>query len=208
MTLTSDGKPLGPNSSHTFIDTWRMVEKMVGPTCRSIGVSNFTQKTLDALLATSHIVPAVNQVELHALNPNLKLVPYCKEKGIHVTSWSTMGGSGSAKNEVVSNEIFVNLSQKYDVSVGVISLSWVVQRGISVIPKSSSTARLEQNIRLVKLGDNDMEVMNEAHKHIGMTRLANASDELNRVDEMGITKILGWTNAEIGWEDEKGTWLL
>jgi glycerol 2-dehydrogenase (NADP+) len=87
MTLTPEGKPLGPTSVYTFIDTWQKMEKMVGASCRSIGVSNFTQKTLDALLPTCKIVPAVNQVELHALNPNLKLVPFCKEKGIHVTSW-------------------------------------------------------------------------------------------------------------------------
>jgi glycerol 2-dehydrogenase (NADP+) len=119
-----------------------------------------------------------------------------------------MGGSGSARNEVISNEIFVSLSRKYKVSVGVISLSWAVQRGISVIPKSSSIARLEQNIRLVKLADEDMEIMNEAHKQIGRTRLANVSDELNIAEEAGITKILGWTNAEIGWEDVHGNWLL
>lgn len=119
-----------------------------------------------------------------------------------------MGGSGSAKNEVISNEIFINLSKKYEVSVGVISLSWAVQRGISVIPKSSSITRLEQNIRLVELEDEDMEIMNKAHKDIGRTRLANASDELNLVDEKGITNILGWTNSEIGWEDVHGTWLL
>jgi glycerol 2-dehydrogenase (NADP+) len=119
-----------------------------------------------------------------------------------------MGGSGSARNEVISNDIFVGLSHKYKVSVAVISLSWVVQRGISVIPKSSTTARLEQNIRLVELADEDMEIMNEAHKNIGTTRLANVSDELNKVDEAGVKKILGWTNAEIGWEDVHGTWLL
>jgi glycerol 2-dehydrogenase (NADP+) len=88
MTLTPEGKPEGPNSDHTYVDTWQRLEKLLSDgRCRSIGVSNFTQKTLEKLLATCKVVPAVNQVELHVMNPNLKLVPYCEAKGIHVTSW-------------------------------------------------------------------------------------------------------------------------
>ncbi len=83
----SDGKPMGVDEFPTYIDTWKQMEKLVGPQCRSIGVSNFSQKTLDALLESATVVPAINQVELHALNPNLKLVPYCQSKGIHVMSW-------------------------------------------------------------------------------------------------------------------------
>lgn len=82
-----DRKPLRPHESPTFVETWKMMEPLVGPSCRAIGVSNFSQKTLDTLLAAARIVPAVNQVELHALNPNHKLVPYCKSNGIHVMSW-------------------------------------------------------------------------------------------------------------------------
>lgn len=73
--------------SPTFVETWEKMEALVGPKCRAIGVSNFTQTTLTELLQTAKIVPAINQVELHAFNPNLKLVPWCAAKGIHVTSW-------------------------------------------------------------------------------------------------------------------------
>lgn len=84
---TPDGKNLGINESPTFVETWKLMEKLVGPRCKAIGVSNFTQKTLDELLAAATIVPVVNQVELHAFNPNLRLVPYCHEKSIRVMSW-------------------------------------------------------------------------------------------------------------------------
>lgn len=84
---TPDRKPLRPHESPTFVETWKMMEPLVGPKCRAIGVSNFSQKTLDTLLAAAKIVPAVNQVELHALNPNHKLIRYCKLNGIHVMSW-------------------------------------------------------------------------------------------------------------------------
>lgn len=80
-------KHLRKDQSPTFVETWKMMEKLIGPQCRTIGVSNFTQKTLNELLPQCEIVPAVNQVELHAFNPNPQLVPYCVSKGIHVMSW-------------------------------------------------------------------------------------------------------------------------
>lgn len=84
----ADGKTsLRPGESPTFVETWKRMEPLVGPTCRGIGVSNFTQKTLDAILEVATVVPVVNQVECHPLNPNLKLVPYCESKGIHVMGW-------------------------------------------------------------------------------------------------------------------------
>ena len=85
--ISPEGRPVRIHEAPTFVDTWKKMEALVGPKCRSIGVSNFTQKTLDVLLASASIVPAVNQIELHALNPNLKLVPYCESKGIHVMAW-------------------------------------------------------------------------------------------------------------------------
>lgn len=84
---TPDGRPLRIDEAPTFVETWKMMERLVGDRCRAIGVSNFTQKTLDVLLSEAEMVPVVNQVELHAFNPNLKLVPYCQEKGIQVMSW-------------------------------------------------------------------------------------------------------------------------
>lgn len=87
--MSSDGKRthLRPDQSPTYVETWRAMEGLVGPRCRSIGVSNFTQKTLGTLLETAAVVPAINQIECHALNPCLKLVPYCQSKGIHVVGW-------------------------------------------------------------------------------------------------------------------------
>lgn len=75
------------DESPTFVETWKKMESLVSDKCRAIGVSNFTQKTLEVLLRDATVVPAVNQVELHAFNPNHRLVPYCESKGIQVISW-------------------------------------------------------------------------------------------------------------------------
>lgn len=86
-TPAPEKRPLRKHEAPTIVDTWKMMETLVGPRCRAIGVSNFTQKTLEEILAEATVVPAVNQIELHALNPGHKLVPYCQSKGIHVMGW-------------------------------------------------------------------------------------------------------------------------
>lgn len=73
------GKALQPEESPTLVDTWKEMEKLVHlgndlpvifrtfltfipGKVKSIGVSNFSVKTLDILLSQASIIPAVNQV--------------------------------------------------------------------------------------------------------------------------------------------------
>ena len=198
--------------SPTFIETWIRMQKLLGPTCKAIGVSNFTQLTLDELLAAQGVTvtPAINQVELHALNPNLNLVPYCKEKGIHVMSWSTLGGppAPGKSNPIINDSFFHDLAKKYDCGVGVVSLSWCVQRGVTVIPKSANLGRIEENIRLVHLSDDDMDAMNRVGEKLGKVRLADdISFGKGHVEGKGPV-LFGWTKEEYGWEDNQGNWLV
>ena len=48
---------------------------------RAIGISNFSINRTEKLLKTAKIVPAVNQVELHAYFQQPKLRQYCDIKG-------------------------------------------------------------------------------------------------------------------------------
>lgn len=202
----ADGKTsLRPAESPTFVETWKRMEPLVGPTCRGIGVSNFTQKTLDAILEVATVVPVVNQVECHPLNPNLKLVPYCESKGIHVMGWRSIGGFG-AHNEVLTHEVFDTIAKAHGCSIAVVSLSWSVQRGITVIPKSSNKERIEGNIKLVTLSDAEMATINDAHKTIGRYRIPDDIPHM-QVEIDGVKTFMGWTKVDFGWEDEQGNWL-
>ncbi|EFX06370.1 aldo-keto reductase [Grosmannia clavigera kw1407] len=210
MTPLPDAAVLPPTASPTITQTWRRMEALVGPRCRAIGVSNFTQRTLGQLL-DSHVavVPAVNQVELHALCPNLRLLPYCQQHGIQVVSWSTLGGparSDGPANPMLQHALFTDIAAAHNISPAAVSLSWAVQRGAAVIPKSASTRRIDANIRLVTLSDAEMATINSAHETLGLMRLSDRSISLGVVVD-GKRTLLGWTNVEMGWQDEEGNWL-
>ncbi|KAH8705016.1 putative aldo-keto reductase [Talaromyces proteolyticus] len=209
--LTPDGsRPYRPDERPTFMDSWKLMEKLVEPgsatarQCRAIGVSNFTEKTLNTLLEEATVVPAVNQIELHAFNPALNLVPFCHKHGIQVMSWSTLGSRQAP--EILTDEPFTTLAQKHNTSPAVISLSWCVQRGVVVVPMSGNPTRIDENIRLITLPDEDVETMNNAYK-TRRVRLSDANERL-RFDVPGKGRLLmGWTNVEFGFEDEQGNWL-
>lgn len=90
--------------------------------------------------------------------------------------------------------------------MGTVSLSWAVQRGTTVIPKSGSKSRIESNIRLVTLTDQDMVSVNEAHREIGQVVIAYVHDHLWTTLD-GEKTLGGWTKVDFGWEDAQGHWL-
>ncbi|KAI5240345.1 hypothetical protein E4T42_08406 [Aureobasidium subglaciale] len=206
-TPAPERKHLRKDQSPTFVETWKMMEKLVGPQCRAIGVSNFTQKTLDELLPHCNIVPVVNQVELHAFNPNHQLVPYCVSRGIHVMSWSTMGGEREGEaNLIHTHSLFKSIAERHQCSTGVVSLSWAVQRGVTVIPKSSSKMRIAENIKLVRLTEQEMAQISRASETIMKYRVSDLIKELY-VEVDGKETFQGWTLEELGWADKDGKWL-
>jgi glycerol 2-dehydrogenase (NADP+) len=88
-----------------------------------------------------------------------------------------------------------------------VSLSWAVQRGITIIPKSNSDARVAENIRLVDLSEDEMEKMNNAHKTIKQIHLVDWITAILGKRADGTQLVMGWTKEDFGWEDKEGNWL-
>lgn len=104
---------------------------------RAIGVSNFSTHHLKKLLKVAKVVPACNQVELHPLLPQRKLVAFCKEKGIQIVAHSPLGGGGMRAGEgLLQNAILKDIATKTGTTPATVALSWGVQNGWSVLPKS------------------------------------------------------------------------
>ena len=71
--------------------SWTIMEGLhaAGRT-KSIGVSNFTIRHLDELLAKTKTVPAVNQVEIHPFLSQRELRQYCASKQMVVEAYSPL----------------------------------------------------------------------------------------------------------------------
>jgi len=146
---------------------WRAMEEChrLG-LARMIGVSNFTTTKLQELLAIADIPPAVNQVEMNPIWQQKKLIEFCKDKGIHVTAYSPLGGQ-SMSNAVLQSEVLEEISKARGKSVAQISLRWIYEQGASMVVKSLKRERLRENMEIFdwELSDEDRFKISQIPQH-------------------------------------------
>jgi len=189
---TLNGKTIQPEESPTILETWKQMEQLLDTgKVKSIGISNFSIKLLEEFLPHVNIVPAVNQLELHPALPSHDLLAYCRSKGIHATAYCPLGQYNSPfLKDAKMEEIAKSISE--DTTSAQVVLSWAVQRGTSVVPKSSNEGRLKKNLELVKLSDSQMRAIDDWHK-TGVHRSLCAYPE----DKRGY--VMEWTLEQLGW---------
>ncbi|KAJ4765228.1 NAD(P)-linked oxidoreductase superfamily protein [Rhynchospora pubera] len=135
---------------------------------KSIGVSNFTTKKLEELLAFAKISPAVNQVEMNPSWRQQKLTEYCAQKGIIITAYSPLGGqSMSGRNLVLTSDVLTEIANAKGKSVAQISLRWLYEQGASIVVKSFKKERLMENIEIFnwELTDEERLKINTIPRH-------------------------------------------
>ncbi|KAM6567543.1 non-functional NADPH-dependent codeinone reductase 2 [Cannabis sativa] len=115
---------------------------------KTIGVSNFSCKKLQTLLATAKIPPAFNQVELNPVWQQRKLREFCKEKGILITAYSPLGGKGSiwGTNRVMENDVLKQIAEAKGKTVAQVCLRWAYEQGICFVMKSFNKKRMQENL--------------------------------------------------------------
>ena len=159
-----------------LLETWKAMEKCVDKgLVRNIGVSNFSKKKLQDLASMARIQPSVNQVELHPYLAQTELVQYCEQHGIHVTAYSPLGSKDrprSLRNDqekpILEDAAIQNIAQNHGITPAQVLLAWALQRGTSVLAKSVSPQRLEENFAAskVQLSNDDMAAIARLDRHV------------------------------------------
>uniref|UniRef100_A0A915D2G1 NADP-dependent oxidoreductase domain-containing protein n=1 Tax=Ditylenchus dipsaci TaxID=166011 RepID=A0A915D2G1_9BILA len=158
-----------------IIDTWRFLEKEYkAGTLKSIGISNFNAKQIQELYDQAEVKPQNLQVELHILFPQNELVDLCKKLKISVTSYGPLGSPGSqavrggVQANLLSRDLVVDLAKKYKKTPAQILLRQIIQRGISVIPKSTNPKRVQENFDVLdfEISAEDMKRFEEIKERV------------------------------------------
>ena len=145
-------------------ETWRAFEDLYkAGKVKAIGVCNFKIGHLEELKKTAKIMPMVNQVEVHPQSSKNEMLNYCIENNIQLIAWSPI-----MRGKLFTNELMLNLSEKYQKSVAQVILRWHIQRGVIPIPKSSNKTRIKENLNVF-----DFEISNEDMKSIYMLNEGN-----------------------------------
>ena len=146
-----------------FLNTWKDMEKILeSGRALSIGVSNFEIRHLEELRRVSGIVPAVNQIECHPLCYPKELIEYCQANGIQVQAYAPL-----ARGAYLDNDILCVLGTKYAHTPAQIGLRWAIQKGISVIPKSTHPERIASNARIFDftIDQEDMDLLDTLNQN-------------------------------------------
>ena len=146
-----------------FLNTWKDMEKILeSGRALSIGVSNFDIRHLEELRRVSGIVPAVNQIECHPLCYPKELIEYCQSNGIQVQAYAPL-----ARGAYLDNDILCVLGTKYAHTPAQVGLRWAIQKGISVIPKSTHPERIASNARIFDftIDQEDMDLLDTLNQN-------------------------------------------
>ena len=146
-----------------FLNTWKDMEKILeSGRALSIGVSNFEIHHLEELRRVSGIVPAVNQIECHPLCYPKELIEYCQANGIQVQAYAPL-----ARGAYLDNDILCVLGTKYAHTPAQVGLRWAIQKGISVIPKSTHPERIASNARIFDftIDQEDMDLLDTLNQN-------------------------------------------
>jgi 2,5-diketo-D-gluconate reductase A len=128
-----------------YLETWQALEKLLADgRTRAIGVSNFTVSTLERLLASTDVVPAVNQIELHPRLQQAELRDFHARHGIATEAWSPLARGGS----LLDDPSITSLADRHGVTPAQVILRWHIQLGNIVIPRSTNPGRAAKNIDL------------------------------------------------------------
>ncbi|KAJ3050293.1 hypothetical protein HK097_008746 [Rhizophlyctis rosea] len=162
-----------------FIDTWRELEKIVeSGKVKAIGLSNFNAAQISELLKDAKIKPAVLQVELHPWLPQPALIRFLHENQIIPTAYSPFAtGRG-----VLEDPTILEVAKKVNKPAANVILSWLVSKGIQVIPKSVTPERIKANFEIFDLPAEEIKKIDSITKRVRNGNLGNIFAEGDYAD--------------------------
>ncbi|BDB65505.1 hypothetical protein T36_1984 [Helicobacter cinaedi] len=111
----------------------------------AIGISNFYGRFLEDFLDSMRVKPVLNQVQAHIFFQQHTLQKFLESKGIHLQAWSPLA---CGRNGIFTNETLQNIAKAHHKSTAQIALKFLLDKGMSIIPKASNLKRLQENLTL------------------------------------------------------------
>lgn len=138
-------------------ETWAGMEALVerGLTAR-IGVCNYNSALLHDLMNYARIAPYALQVEAHPYLTQDKLVRLAADYGLEMTAFSPLGAlsyveldMAGANDSVLTQDAVIAAAEAHGKTPAQVVLRWGVQRGCSIIPKTSKPQRMRENLAIM-----------------------------------------------------------
>lgn len=154
-----------------YVETFESIARLQGMgQIASIGVANFYEEVLEDLIDKTGITPVLNQVELHPGFTQLELREFHHKHGIVTEAWSPL-----ARGVVLNNPEIEKIAAAREATEGQVVLAYLMAKGISVIPKSARSERLQENLAAaeLELGKDEIAAVDSLEGQEGFGRMFN-----------------------------------
>lgn len=126
-------------------EAWRTLERFYeAGKIRAIGISNFDPDRMIDLITFNKIKPCINQIETHLFCQRKNERKWMKKYEMAHQAYAPLGQG--LVNEMFENETVKRIALNHSKTPAQIALHFLVQNGISVIPKSIHLDRIKENI--------------------------------------------------------------
>jgi len=134
-----------PDSSTPIAETMGALNDLVrAGKVRHIGVSNFSVDEFAAAQAASSVPLFTDQVPMHVLNPQRRLLDFCIEHDIMLTAYRPLD-----KGQLGEHPQLRAIGARHGKSAAQVALRWLIQHPqVVAIPKSADPKRQRQNLEI------------------------------------------------------------
>ena len=174
-------KPYG-----NYYAAWRAVERLYKEgRIRAVGVTSFSSERLQDLFLHNEVKPMVNQIETNPLFQQRKANAFLRQEGIQHEAWAPFA---EGRCDIFNNPTVKAIAYRHGKTTAQVMLRWLNQRGVVVIPKSVSKARMAENLDIFDFTLDDGEMRRMAVLDTGKSPIYDDMD-LPTVRKIGTYKI-------------------
>lgn len=132
-------RPMGDDA-----ETYRALEDAYhdGKT-RAIGLSNFNAAQVQAIIEGATVEPTVDQIETHLMWQQKRMHAYLTSRGMVHESYVPLG---ECEPGFLDNPTLVKMARRYQVTPAQLTLRFMNQEGIVIIPKTLNPQHMAENL--------------------------------------------------------------
>ncbi|ELU18412.1 hypothetical protein CAPTEDRAFT_213117 [Capitella teleta] len=153
-----DDDTLIPNLESDVVSVWRTMEKFHSEgKVKSIGLSNFSIRLMDKILAIAKVFPDNLQLECHPYLQQRNLRKYCSDRNIAITAYAPLGSPGRAPKyspgelpDILKEPKVLAIAKEIGKTPAQVLLAFLLQQGLIPLPKSTNPKRIEENFNALQ----------------------------------------------------------
>lgn len=135
---------IGKDCTEGNIEAFKaMIELYKQGRIRSIGVSNFSVKDLQAIIDATGFTPHVNQIRFYVSDTQEEIVKFCQEHNILVEAYSPL-----ATGRILDDPQLQKIALDKGVTIAQLCIRYCLDKGTLPLPKTTKHSRMIENAQV------------------------------------------------------------